>query len=411
MRTAPQPSGRAITLRPISSEEHLRFLAAHPAASFMQNPQWALVKKEWDGFSLGLFRHGDDGAEALAGTALVLGRRLPVPRRTPVLGRRRLAYIPEGPILDEARISWHEALPALTEHLSQAGAFLVRMGLPGHLRRWGAEEVRHALASAEKEQDAPQDVSALPPAWEGPHMLRTRQQLLDLGWREPEPSTDFEAGQPQFAASIPLTTRTEDGAEEALTSDEVLGRMSSTSKRQTRKSARSELTVLDSADGDVSERLSEFQRLYEATASSQGFIPRPAEYFRRMHDAMNRGGLSECRVLCAHFEGQPLAAAVYLRQGDFGFYAYGASSHEERKRYAPRLLQLHQVELALAAGCRWYGLGGVSPSLEAGSPARGLLEFKTTMGADVVQSLGEWDYQVSPALAKVFSLYMASRSV
>ncbi|WP_258934400.1 hypothetical protein [Nesterenkonia pannonica] len=49
--------------------------------------------------------------------------------------------------------------------------------------------------------------------------------------------------------------------------------MSSTSKRQTRKSARSELTVLDSADGDVSERLSEFQRLYEATASSQGFIP------------------------------------------------------------------------------------------------------------------------------------------
>ncbi|WP_258934402.1 hypothetical protein [Nesterenkonia pannonica] len=38
VRTAPQPSGRAVTLRPISSEKHLRFLAAHPAASFMQNP-------------------------------------------------------------------------------------------------------------------------------------------------------------------------------------------------------------------------------------------------------------------------------------------------------------------------------------------------------------------------------------
>ncbi|WP_246126140.1 lipid II:glycine glycyltransferase FemX [Nesterenkonia populi] len=407
--TAAAPS---VSLHPISAAQHTEFLSERPWASFMQNPQWALVKPEWEGFSVGIFRSGDGRQEQLVGAALVLGRRLPVPRRIPLLGAKRLAYIPEGPVLDEDEAPLTEVLPALTDYLAGAGAFLIRMGLPGHVRRWSAAEVRQALADAAAEEPAAREgIAGLAPVQEDPRMLRARQQLLDLGWAEPEPSTDFEAGQPQFAASILLTKKNDEGTEPPLSVDEVLGRMNSTSRRQTRKSTRSELTVLDSADGDAEARLAEFQELYRATAENQGFLPRPAEYFRRLHSAMNQGGLSECRVLCAHFEGKPLAAAVYIRQGDLGFYAYGASSNEERKRYAPRLLQLHQIELALEAGCRWYGLGGISPSLEKDSPARGLAEFKTTMGADVVQSLGEWDCTVNPALAKVFNLYMAQRGI
>lgn len=401
----------AVSVRPISADQHTRFLAERPWGSFMQNPQWAQAKPEWDGFSVGVFRRDDAGQEQLAGAALVLGRRLPVPERTPVLGAKRLAYIPEGPVLDDS-LSLREVLPALTDYLAGVGAFLVRMGLPGHLRRWAAADVRQALADAASEEPgAPQDVTGLRPLEEDARMLQAREDLKELGWLEPEPSTDFESGQPQFGASIPLVETGGDGGEHRLTVDDVLARMNSTSRRQTRKATRSELVVHDSAHGDVEQRLAEFQELYEATAQSQGFIPRGAEYFRRLHTVMNEGDLSECRVLTASYEGAPLAAAVYIRQGDFGFYAYGASSHEERKRYAPRLLQLHQIELAVEAGCRWYGLGGVSPSLEKGSPTRGLAEFKTTMGADVVQSLGEWDRMINPALAKVFNLYMAKRGV
>ena len=43
----------ALAVRPISSAEHLAFLAARPSASFLQCPSWAAVKQEWGSRSLG----------------------------------------------------------------------------------------------------------------------------------------------------------------------------------------------------------------------------------------------------------------------------------------------------------------------------------------------------------------------
>src|SRR5699024_6830013 len=136
---------------------------------------------------------------------------------------------------------------------------------------------------------------------------------------------------------------------------------------------------------------------------------RPLVYFQRLFTELNAAPDTECVLYFARHQGHTLAAAIYVRQGRSAWYVYGASSMHEPKRYAPRALQLHQIEQALAAGCEWFDLGGVSPSLDSHHHLAGLTRFKTTMGADVVETLGEWDYPINPLLTKAFNLYMSWR--
>lgn len=413
---SPAPSGqvsRPLTVRRITPADHGRFLADHPGASFLQNPQWPGVKIDWRGDSLGFF----DG-QSLKATALVLFRRLPVP--VPVLKKRSLAYIAEGPVFDSSAVQLESVLVPLVQYLKSRGAFLVRVGLPGVVNRWDGSEVRKALAAGTHGS-----VTDLTPLHTDPAAENVRSRLLALGWQAPSESEEFEAGQPQFQARIPLQPELDIASDgtmaepnkngESPALEAALNRMDSTSRRQTRKSTRSELTV---SVGTV-EDLPAWQALYEETASRDGFTGRPLAYFQRMFAELNSSGSggkaadtavdTECTLYLAHFGEQLLAAAIYVRQGQFGWYVYGASSSEERKRYAPRALQLRQIQDSLAAGCTWYDLGGMSPSLDPEYELAGLTRFKTTMGADVVQTLGEWDYPVNRWLARGFNLYMSRR--
>ncbi|GAB3180339.1 peptidoglycan bridge formation glycyltransferase FemY [Nesterenkonia halophila] len=380
-----------MTVAPLSDDAHAEFLAAHPTASFLQNPRWPEVKSGWRGESLGVF--ADD---RLVAATLVLHRPLPVPSAVPLVGGRTLAYLAEGPVFDPADVDLSSMLTALTERLRRDGAFLVRMGLPGVRRRWSAGDVRRALAAGDHRM-----LTELEPLAVDDDAEALRDELAALGWRAPGESEEFEAGQPQFQARIPLVD--DNGA--GLDVEAVLARMDQTSRRQTRKSTRSELTI--SVGGE--EDLPSWQELYEETAARDGFTGRPLSYFQRMHRALNAADDTECTLYFAHLDETLLAAAIFVRQGRFAWYVYGASAAQERKRYAPRALQLRQIEDALAAGCRWYDLGGLSPSLDPEHELAGLTRFKTTMGADVVQTQGEWDFEISPLLAKAFRLYMARR--
>ncbi len=400
----------AYDVRPISAEEHTRFLADQALSSFLQNPRWPEVKREWESQSLGLFDPSAPADASPVAATLVLFRRLPIPAAVPVLGGKGLAYMAEGPVMESGTADLHRILPPLIDHLKSSGAFLIRVGLPGVLRRWEAKEVRRALAAGENTSIAeltpldtgvPGSVAAGSSTVGSTQTETWEQQLRELGFQPPAPSTDFEAGQPQYQARIPLT----DEQGEPLSIDEVLARMDQSSRRQTKKSTRSELST---SVGDESD-LHAWHKLYTETAERDGFTGRPLSYFQNMHRELNASPLSQCTLYLAHFEDQLLAAAIYVRQGQFAWYVYGASSGEERKRYAPRALQLRQIEDSLEAGCQWYDLGGLSPSLDPEYPLAGLTRFKTTMGADVVQTLGEWDYPVNPLLAKAFSVYMARR--
>lgn len=376
----PPSRAAAFTIREITEQQHTEFLNSFPTASFLQNPRWSRVKEGWSGEVLG----GFDGEELVA-AAEVLYRRLPI------VSHKVLAYVPEGPVFDPHTVDVENLLPSLVRYLRSSGAFLVRMGLPGTVRRWAAQDVRRSLSKGDETH-----IEQLEPLEHDAHASELHARLENMGWIAPQTSEDFEAGQPRYQARIPLTDSSV---------DDVLAKMDQTSRRQTRKSLRSELSI---TVGDESD-LPAWHRLYSETAQRDGFTARPLAYFQRMYAELNAAADTECVVYFAAFEETTLAAAIYVRQRKFAWYVYGASSTQERKRYAPRALQLRQIEDALSSGCEWYDLGGVSPSLDSESPLAGLTRFKTTMGADVVKTLGEWDYRINWVLAKAFDFYMSRR--
>jgi len=388
---------KILDIQEISTPQHQQFLAEQPHASFLQNPLWPQTKTAWRSQSLGWWDQDE-----LVATSLVLYRPIPVPG----LRGRSLAYIADGPVFDPENVALRSILEPLIPYARAQGAFLIRMGLPFILRRWDADDVRKALSAGEHAM-----MPDLAPAENYPEAWALEDELTRMGWEKPEMTEDFGSGQAQFQARIPLPELSaehradRESAEFEAAVEEVLMRMDSTSRRQTRKSTRSDLRVSSGGRAEIDQ----WQALYEETAERDDFIGRPQGYFEAMYDALNGSELSQCKVLFAHYEDKLLASAMYVQQQDTGWYVYGASTREESKRYAPRALQLEQVKLSLEAGASWYDLGGVSATLDKQHELAGLTRFKTTMGADVVETMGEWDFPINKVLTRAFNAYMQRR--
>lgn len=388
---------KTLRIQQISAQQHHDFIAEQPAASFLQNPMWPETKPAWRSQSLGWFDQDE-----LVAAALVLYRPIPVPG----LRGRSLAYIADGPVFDPSLIELTALVETLAPYARSQGAFMIRMGLPFILRRWDADSVRKALSAGNHGM-----IPELQPIKSNKTAWTMEDSLVRLGWQKPELSEDFVAGQAQFQARIPLPELTleqrsdRESPEFLQAVEDVLMRMDSTSRRQTRKSTRSELSI---SSGGL-DSISQWQALYEETAERDDFIGRPGSYFESMYTALNNSETAQCKVLFAHYGDQLLASAIYVQQQDTGWYVYGASTRAESKRYAPRALQLEQIKLSLEAGASWYDLGGVSATLNNEHELAGLTRFKTTMGADVVQTMGEWDYPINKVLSRAFKMYLDRR--
>ena len=182
-----------IRVRTISAAEHLAWVQAQPAVSFLQTPAWGRDKPDWRTVSFGWFE-----GETLRAAALVLYRKVPKVAKF-------LAYLPEGPALDwgDARIV--EYLAALRAHLSAQGAFAIRLGPTVVVNRWGAETIKAAVADPAVTRLAEVTPDVSEPL--GPQVVGTLERL---GFRS-QAATDggFATGQPQFVFQVPLAGRTE----------------------------------------------------------------------------------------------------------------------------------------------------------------------------------------------------------
>lgn len=373
-----------LSLRTITSTEHNSFLDGRPGVSFLQRPEWARVKGGWGSESLGWF-NGDE----LVGAALVLHRAAPVIGHT-------LAYLPDGPVVDWADNGTDAVLKPMIEHFRKRKVFLVRMG-PGLMRNtWPAADARKALSSGEHKLMPELEVAS--------HDARAEDlaaELASAGWTKQEVNEDFAAGQPEFVARIPLI----DAQGNALELDGVLAQFAQTARSETRKGARGPLEIQIGTPDDM-ER---FHELYRETADRNEFSGRPASYFTTMMNELNAAVPGSCTLYFAVHEGVDLATAIRVRSGNLAWYLYGASSSAERKLFAPKALVHRMITDSLAEGCIYLDQGGVSATLDKAHHLSGLTHFKTSMGCDIVQTLGEWDLPLNKPLAWGFNKYMAMR--
>ncbi|MCW2804984.1 MAG: hypothetical protein JWN06_3201 [Propionibacteriaceae bacterium] len=370
----------ALTVRTITTDEHLAFNQKRPSLSFLQTPAWAKVKSEWRSESLGWF----DEIGSQVGAGLVLYRQLPKIKRY-------LAYLPEGPVIDWDTNDLGAWLTPLAEHAKEAGAFGLRIGAPVVVRRWGPDTIKAAIADPEivrLNQVLPDDLNH--------HATHLRNELRELGWRPPDDQEGFAAGQPRFVFQLPLAGKTE---------EQLLTGMNQLWRRNIKKSAKAGVTVTVGSAED----LPAFHQLYLETAARDGFSPRPLSYFQTMFDALLGEDKDRIRLYLASHEGDLVAATTWVRVGQHAWYSYGASSTAKRDVRGSNAIQWQMIKDAAEAGATVYDLRGITDSVDSEDPHLGLIQFKVGTGGEAVEYLGEWDLPLNPILYKAFDLYMKRR--
>jgi lipid II:glycine glycyltransferase (peptidoglycan interpeptide bridge formation enzyme) len=383
----------ALSVRPITAEQHLAFVRAQPWTSFLQTPAWAAVKPEWRAESLGWFSDAD-----LVGAGLVLHRHLPVPK---LRVRRSLAYLPEGPVVDWAAGDLEVWLAPMARYLEDQGAFAIRMGPPVVTRRWSATQVKEGIADP-----ACRRLDDLTPTSREAVGARVVSQLHDLGWRLQGTEEGFAAGQPRYNFQIPLVS----AAGSPLAEAEVLAGMNQLWRRNIKKADKSGVVVAKSSMSAIDGDLKAFHDLYVHTAERDHFTPRPLGYFRTMVEAMSAEDPDRISLWLAHHEGDLVAATISVRVGSHAWYSYGASSTEKREVRGSNAVQWAMLRDALAAGARVYDLRGITDTLDPEDPHAGLIQFKVGTGGEAVEYAGEWDLPLRRVLYRAFLAAMQRRT-
>ena len=350
----------------------------------MQTPAWGQTKiSGWAFESLGWFE-----ADVLVGAGLVLYRKVPKLNRY-------LAYLPEGP--DIAWTNSHAvdaSLTALVKYAKSKNVFQIKIGPHAWTQRWSNETIKDAIAqgSAKKLGDLPAD-------WQSESGISLTQQLRSLGWKQPvSEESGFGDYQPRYVFQLDLANKT---------SENIFEGFNQLWRRNIRKSEKEGVTVRLGTRAD----LELFHTCYLETAQRDKFRPRSLAYFQTMWDVMKAEDSNRIQLFIAqHPDHQGAIAATTLTQvGDHAWYSYGASTTAARDLRPSNAVQWAMIQHSLAHGAKTYDMRGISDTLSADNHLFGLIQFKLGTGGFAQEYVGEWDFNISPMLAKAFSIYMARR--
>ena len=381
-------------MRPLGRAAHLEFVRSADkdgdedsgGVSFLQCPSWGAVKAAgWEAQSLGWYR-----GEELVGAGLALLRWLPRVNRC-------LAYLPEGPMIDwfgeRTGVGLADWLDPLVAQLRRRGAFAVKLGPKVVSRTWSAATVKQAMADGQRYRR----LGDVPADYVDPRADELSRRLRELGWRRTKRTGDgFSDFQPRYLYRLPIAGRDE---------EQIFAGFNQQWRRNVRLAQRAGVHVACVGRG----WLPEFHRLYVETAARDRFTPRPLEYFQRMFDAFDEEDPERIRLYIARHGNEALAAATMVRVGSYAWYSYGASADNGREYRPSNALQWRMIQDCVADGMRVYDLRGISDTLDAEHHLYGLLRFKSGLGGEAVEYLGEWDYPINAALYRAFKLYLARR--
>jgi lipid II:glycine glycyltransferase (peptidoglycan interpeptide bridge formation enzyme) len=163
------------------------------------------------------------------------------------------------------------------------------------------------------------------------------------------------------------------------------------------------VTVSTVEGGTDKRAIDDLHGLVAETQRRAGFpLPRLERYRVAWREL---GAVGRATILEARREGELLASALLVVEGDRSFYLFSGSRREERgepKRYASYALQWGMMRLARDRGARWHDLWGVAPPDAGPEHAwHGVGLFKKGFGGREVTWAGSWDLVVDPTLYRL----------
>ncbi len=312
----------------------------HPAGHLLQSWAWGELKARF-GWQVLRVAVTDDG-KALRAGAQVLLHDLP--------GRRYVAYIPKGPLVDwQDAAQTHRLLDEVHQLCRSRGCIFLKIE---------------------------------PPVEDDPTVRAT---IIQHGFQPQAPTI-----QPPRTIMIDLT----------LLEDALLAGMKQKTRYNIRLAARKGVTVYE---GNTT-HIPAFYQLMEVTSRRDGFAIHNCEYYQSAYELF---APRDATLLLAEVMGELVAGLMVFSHGTVAYYLFGASSDRYREYMPTYLLQWEAMRWARARGCVAYDLWGIPDADEdvlennlatADRRTRGLwgvYRFKRGFGGRVVRSVGAFDYVYS----------------
>ncbi len=342
----------------MNSIENWNETIAHlPGASILQTQEWAQIKSAYGWEPIPRVWKSPQG-ELLA-AAMVLRRKFQLRGiALPV----SLLYVPRGPLLNWSDKALTVRVIADLEGLAKAQKALFIKIDPEVVLGWGVpgrEEAR-----------------------ENPDGQWVQSQLNLRGWQ-------YAVEQIQFRNTAILDLS---GDEESW-----LARMKPKTRYNLRLAERKGVKVRQASEHD----LGLLYRMYAETSVRDGFIIRPESYYRQVWSTFMQKGMAY--PLIAEVEGEAVAGLVLFVFAGRAWYLYGMSRDVHREKMPNYLLQWEAMRLARQLGAREYDLWGAPEVFDESDSMWGVFRFKEGLGAQVVRTLGAWDYPVAPLGYRLFT--------
>lgn len=332
-----------------------RILGSLPGSHLLQTWEWGAFKQHYGWQPTRLVWRRPDGSAAAA--AQILARSGP--------GRLRVLYCPRGPILDWSHTETQTiVLRDLASLAGRRGVIEIKIDpdLP----------VGYGLPGSDQASDEP--------------LGRTvAERLRETGWR-------FSPQQVQFRNTFLLDLTFEE--------DALLARMHQKTRYNVRLAQRRGVVVRPAGVRE----LDLLYRIYAETSVRDGFVIRPAAYYRQVWGDFASAGLAQ--PFLAEVEGEPVAGLIVYRFAARAWYLYGMSRDLHRERMPNHLLQWEAIRWARRQGCRSYDFWGAPDRFDPADPMWGVHRFKQGFGARLVRTLGAWDYSARPTLYHLYSLIL-----
>jgi len=169
--------------------------------------------------------------------------------------------------------------------------------------------------------------------------------------------------------------------------EEILAGMEKRTRYSIRKAQKDGVKITTSAS---QEYLDKFYGLYRQTAERQGFVPFSEKYLAKELQSFLQS--NKVKIYLAHYNDEPIAAAMIVYSNDSAFYHHGASIRKYSNITAAELLQWTAIQDAQLQGLKYYNFWGIAPAGENNHPWAGLTKFKTGFGGFSDQYLHAQDY-------------------
>lgn len=323
-------------------EEYIEFLKTNPKGHFLQTPEWAKVKTEWQNeVVLSLDENGK-----IKGSMSLLIRKFK--------GLTSIVYSPRGPVCDPHDKATFEDLINQTKQVA---------------KKYHA--FRLVLDPDIKSDDE-----------------EFKKIAREIGFKISENAKDFaQMIQPRYVFRLDVKGKTE---------EELMASFHEKWRYNIRLAGRKGVKVVEGGRDDIAK----FHEIMLTTGVRDNFLIRPLSYFQKMYDELVPKGYM--KLLLAEYDGKIIAGVIPIIFGNKVWYLYGASSNDYRNVMPNYLLQWEQIKLAVENKCDIYDFRGVSGHVDEGHPQYGIYRFKKGFNGEFVEFVGELRMVLNPFMDFVY---------